>query len=110
MEITETFMRLHGIKVTWLGHATFLLETPGGTRVLENANCANQAFTLGKHLGMQCHVEMTEALIRNWCKDDAGEIEAVKAGTHRKIPLRAFDGYCRTSRFTGDRRQVGRKI
>jgi L-ascorbate metabolism protein UlaG (beta-lactamase superfamily) len=27
-------MRLNGIKVTWLGHATFLIETPGGTRLL----------------------------------------------------------------------------
>lgn len=27
-------MRLNGIKITWLGHATFLVETPGGTQVL----------------------------------------------------------------------------
>ena len=27
-------MRLNGVKVTWLGHATFLLETPGGKHVL----------------------------------------------------------------------------
>ena len=24
---------------------------------------------LGKHLGMQCHVEMTPELIRSWCED-----------------------------------------
>ncbi|HEY6351124.1 MAG TPA: MBL fold metallo-hydrolase, partial [Candidatus Angelobacter sp.] len=30
----EKLMRLNGIKVTWLGHATFLLETPGGKHVL----------------------------------------------------------------------------
>jgi L-ascorbate metabolism protein UlaG (beta-lactamase superfamily) len=27
-------MRLSGIQVTWLGHATFLIETPGGKHVL----------------------------------------------------------------------------
>jgi len=24
---------------------------------------------LGKHLGMQCHVEMTPELIRSWCEE-----------------------------------------
>jgi len=60
----------------WHGE-TFSIP-PGGTRVLENAHCANQAFALGRHLGMQCHVEMTEALIRSWCKGGAGEIDAAK--------------------------------
>jgi GMP synthase-like glutamine amidotransferase len=60
----------------WHGE-TFSIP-PGATRVLQNAHCANQAFALGRHLGMQCHVEMTEALIRNWCKGGAGEIEASK--------------------------------
>jgi GMP synthase-like glutamine amidotransferase len=56
----------------WHGE-TFSIP-PGATRVLENANCANQAFALGKHLGMQCHVEMTEALIRTWLTSGADEI------------------------------------
>ncbi|HEY6967491.1 MAG TPA: type 1 glutamine amidotransferase, partial [Burkholderiales bacterium] len=60
----------------WHGE-TFSIP-PGGTRVLGNAHCANQAFALGKHLGMQCHVEMTEPLIRAWCKGGADEIEAAK--------------------------------
>jgi hypothetical protein len=42
--------------------------------VLENANCENQAFALGKHLGLQCHVEMTEELIRSWLKSGAVEL------------------------------------
>ena len=28
----------------------------GATRILESAYCPNQAYALGKHLGMQCHV------------------------------------------------------
>ncbi len=54
----------------------------GATRVLANENCANQAFTLGKHIGMQCHVEMTEDLIRAWLRGGADEIRrgAASAG------------------------------
>ena len=27
-------MNLNGVKLTWLGHATFLIETPGGKKLL----------------------------------------------------------------------------
>ncbi len=56
----------------WHGE-TFTIP-PGGTRVLENAHCANQAFALGRHFGMQCHVEMTPALIADWVRGGAAEI------------------------------------
>ncbi len=39
----------------------------GATRILESTYCPNQAFVMGPHLGMQCHVEMTEDIIRTWC-------------------------------------------
>jgi GMP synthase-like glutamine amidotransferase len=45
------------------------------TCVLSSSWCANQAFTLGKHLAMQCHIEMTEELVRAWCQGGGGEIE-----------------------------------
>jgi GMP synthase-like glutamine amidotransferase len=61
----------------WHGE-TFSIP-PGATRVLENEHCANQGFALGKHLGMQCHVEMTEDLIRIWARGGYEEIEASKA-------------------------------
>ncbi len=57
----------------WHGE-TFTIP-PGGTRILENAHCANQAFALGKHLGMQCHVEMTDELIRTWLRGGREEME-----------------------------------
>jgi GMP synthase-like glutamine amidotransferase len=56
----------------WHGE-TFSIP-PGATRVLGNAHCANQAFALGRHLGLQCHVEMTEELVRSWCRGGASEI------------------------------------
>ena len=60
----------------WHGE-TFSIP-PGATRILGNAHCANQAFALGKHLGLQCHVEMTEDMVRSWCKGGADEIEEAK--------------------------------
>ena len=59
----------------------------GGTRGRQRSR-ANQAFALGRHLGMQCHVEMTEELIRSWCKGGADEIEAAKASPGVQSPAR----------------------
>jgi GMP synthase-like glutamine amidotransferase len=58
----------------WHGE-TFSIP-PGASRVLESPYCANQAFTLGRHFGMQCHVEMTEDMIGDWCREGAREIAA----------------------------------
>jgi GMP synthase-like glutamine amidotransferase len=55
-------------------HGETFSVPPGATRLLENAHCANQAFALGKHLGMQCHVEMTEELIGSWLALGADEM------------------------------------
>ncbi len=48
----------------------------GATRILESAYCPNQAYALGKHLGMQCHVEMTREMIETWCAVGQEEIAA----------------------------------
>jgi len=58
----------------WHGE-TFSIP-PGATRVLGSALCANQGFALGKHFGLQCHVEMTAAMVRSWCELGHDEIEA----------------------------------
>lgn len=38
-------MKLNGIKLTWLGHATFLIETPGGKKVLIDPWVMNNPMT-----------------------------------------------------------------
>jgi GMP synthase-like glutamine amidotransferase len=59
----------------WHGE-TFSLP-PGASRILESTYCPNQAFVLdGRHIAMQCHVEMTPELIANWCDNGAAEIAA----------------------------------
>jgi GMP synthase-like glutamine amidotransferase len=61
----------------WHGE-TFSLPQ-GATHILSSAHCANQAFALGKHLALQCHVEMTGEMIREWCQVGAGEIAAASS-------------------------------
>jgi GMP synthase-like glutamine amidotransferase len=58
----------------WHGE-TFSLPN-GATHLLSSKHCTNQAYALGKHLALQCHVEMTEAMIREWCEIGAEEIAA----------------------------------
>ncbi len=55
----------------WHGETFSLPE--GATRLLSSEHCANQAFALGKHLALQCHVEMTLPMIQAWA--DAGRAE-----------------------------------
>jgi len=79
----------NGVARAWLGelqafetyqwHGETFSIPPGATRVLENAHCDNQAFAIGRHFGMQCHVEMTAELIRTWARGGAEEIAAAAA-------------------------------
>jgi GMP synthase-like glutamine amidotransferase len=71
----------------WHGE-TFTIPK-NATRIAASPYCANQAFALGKHLGMQCHVEMTPELIRTWCKD--WEKELAKAGPSVQTPEQMFE-------------------
>ena len=64
---TREFLSFH-----WHGE-TFSLP-PGACTIMSSQYCANQGFVMGKHLGMQCHVEMTEAMIRLWNRAWADEI------------------------------------
>jgi GMP synthase-like glutamine amidotransferase len=65
----KSFLSFH-----WHGE-TFSLPQ-GAERILSSPWCENQAFALGKHLGLQCHVEMTPELIKSWCESGAREIAA----------------------------------
>ncbi len=58
----------------WHGE-TFALPQ-GATHLLSSKHCANQAWAIGKHLALQCHVEMTDAMIISWCEIGADEILA----------------------------------
>lgn len=65
-----TFQSFH-----WHGEAFSIPQN--ASCILSSPYCANQAFALGMHLGMQCHVEMTERLVRDWCSVTAEELAAM---------------------------------
>jgi GMP synthase-like glutamine amidotransferase len=56
----------------WHGETFTIPER--ASRILGSPHCANQAFVLGPHLGMQCHVEMTADMIRRWCDGWENEV------------------------------------
>lgn len=57
----------------WHGE-TFAIP-PGTTPLLSSVWCQNQAFSLGPHLALQCHIEMTRPLVESWCDSGRREIE-----------------------------------
>jgi GMP synthase-like glutamine amidotransferase len=70
----------------WLGGASFesfhwhgeTFTIPlGATRIAYSAYCENQLFSLGKHIGLQCHIEMTPELIAAWFADWDEEIQSL---------------------------------
>ncbi|MDB5800889.1 MAG: synthase [Rhodocyclales bacterium] len=87
VQATDTPAALHWLGNTqsfdayqWHGE-TFSLPK-GAVRILGGEYCANQAYVLGPqesiHLGMQFHIEMTQALILDWNTDWAAECDAIK--------------------------------
>ncbi len=68
----ETFEAFHWHGETW--------SLPPGAELLAGSEaCSHQAFALGPHLGMQFHVEMTEAYVRSWCEGGRREIESSRS-------------------------------
>ncbi|OGS80566.1 MAG: glutamine amidotransferase [Gallionellales bacterium GWA2_59_43] len=61
----------------WHGE-TFTLPQ-GATHLLSSAHCSNQAWATGKHLALQCHVEMTADMIVSWCDVGADEVLSASA-------------------------------
>ncbi len=53
---------------TFQWHGDTFSIPPGATRILTGDACANQAYVIGKSLGMQCHTEMTAEVIAEWCE------------------------------------------
>lgn len=64
---TQHFTAFH-----WHGE-TFAIP-PSATRILASPHCTNQAFVMGPHLAMQCHVEMTLEMISEWTSHGSAEI------------------------------------
>jgi GMP synthase-like glutamine amidotransferase len=76
---------------TWFGdctsfesfhwHGEMFTLPPRAVRLAASEHCSNQMFAVGKHLGMQCHIEMTPALIADWCRDWDQEVRSLAQRT-----------------------------
>ncbi|MDP1558236.1 MAG: type 1 glutamine amidotransferase [Nitrosomonas sp.] len=67
----------------WHGETFTLPE--GAIRLISSRYCENQAFAMGIHLGMQCHVEMTERMVKDWCAVSAEEIASLNEPSVQSI-------------------------
>ena len=65
---------------TFQWHYDVFALPPDATRVLTNAHNPDQAYTLGKHIGFQCHIEMTRPMVETWCRTGAAELPAHTKG------------------------------
>lgn len=80
----------------WHGE-TFSLPL-GATHLLSSEYCQNQAYSMGKHLAFQCHIEMTADMVKGWCDAGAEELaESVSSHTvqqanemQENLPLHIF--------------------
>lgn len=72
----------------WHGE-TFSLP-PGAVHLLSSAHCRHQAYALGKHLALQCHIEMTGDMVQDWCRAGSGELTeaAQQAGVQPAAEIR----------------------
>lgn len=46
----------------------------GAIHLLSSQYCDNQAYSIGKHLAFQCHIEMTADMVKTWCKIGTEEL------------------------------------
>lgn len=58
-ELPPHFLAFH-----WHGE-TFSIPS-GATLLLRNTHCAHQGFVIGNTLALQCHIEMTAPMVRDW--------------------------------------------
>lgn len=61
----------------WHGETFTLPEN--AVHLLASEYCQNQAYSIGKHLAFQCHIEMTVDMVRTWCKVGMGELAEAAA-------------------------------
>ena len=74
---------------TFQWHGDTFTIPPGGERILTGMHCPNQAYVVDdRHLGMQCHVEMTPEMIATWLRDGAAELQASLASPAVQPPDR----------------------
>jgi len=79
----------------WHGE-TFSLPK-GATHLLSSPYCANQAYAIGRHLALQCHIEMTLEMVKKWCDegvDELAEAQSSPAVQQANVMLQNLPLHC----------------
>ncbi len=63
----QTFNAFH-----WHGETFTLPE--GAIHILSSQFCQNQAYSLGRHIAFQTHIEVTAEMVKKWCEESAEEL------------------------------------
>lgn len=71
----------------WHGE-TFSLPS-GAEPLLSSHFCANQAFVVGNSLALQCHIEMTAEMIKEWTIADANALQIPSASVQTSDEMMA---------------------
>jgi len=50
----------------------------GAKRLSYGSHCLNKPFSIGPHLAFQCHFEVTEAIVREWCAESEAELDRAR--------------------------------
>ncbi|WP_020167854.1 MULTISPECIES: type 1 glutamine amidotransferase [Methylotenera] len=87
----ESFNSFH-----WHGE-TFSLPQ-GATHLLSSPYCTNQAYAIGQHLALQCHIEMTAEMVQKWCDEGVDELAEAQSSPAvqqadvmlQNVPLHCF--------------------
>ena len=86
----ESFNSFH-----WHGETFSLPE--GATHVLASVHCQNQAYSIGKHLAFQTHIEVTADMVKSWCElgvDELAEAASSPAVQQAEVMQQTLPVHC----------------
>lgn len=80
----------------WHGETFSLPE--GAVHLLSSPHCQNQAYAVGNHLALQCHIEMSVEMVKSWCEIGVDEIAMASSSVavqsvemiQQALPLHCF--------------------
>lgn len=92
----------HNVFDAFHWHGETFSMPDGAVNILASEYCANQAFALGKHLGFQCHIEMTTGMVMEWCRIGGDEIaQAIESPGVQAVEEIEFDIEARVEALNG---------
>lgn len=87
-------------------HGETFTVPQGATHVLSSPHCANQAYVMGKHIGLQCHIEMTPDMVKVWTeqwKNDIASAASSPAVQSADTMLAGVEADCEVLHGVADR-------